>query len=331
MKAVIFDQPGDAHVLHIGDAPDPVCGPDELLVRVRATAVNRADTLQRRGKYPPPPGASEILGLEMAGEVVAVGANVSGWQTGERVCALLAGGGYAELVSIPAALALRIPANLSYEQAAAIPEVWMTAYDNLFNWGRLQAGETVLIHGGGSGIGTAAIQLARAKGATPYITAGAQAKIERCVALGAQAGLNYRSEDWAARILELTDGRGVDVILDIIGADYLEPNMRCLAVEGRLVIIATMGGAEAQLDIRTLMRKRLTLAGTTLRARPVPAKAALARQIEQDVLPKFADGTFEPVIERVFPLSEAAAAHAMLEASEHFGKIVLRVDGAADA
>ena len=325
MRAITFDQPGDADVLRLADVADLTAGAGELLVRVRATAVNRADLLQRRGAYPPPPGASAVLGLEMAGEVLAVGDGVAGWPIGERVMALLPGGGYAEQVVIPADMALRIPVNLSFEQAAAFVEVWFTAYDNLFNWGRLSAGETALLHGGGSGIGTAAIQLARWCGAVPFVTAGSDEKIAQCVALGAHAGINYRSEDWATRVGELTNGRGVDVILDIIGAAYLAPNLASLAVEGRLVIIGTMGGTSSELDLRTIMAKRLSVIGTTLRARPLANKIALTRQIERDVLPALADGTLRPIIHTVFDLADAAAAHRMMEASDHFGKIVLRV------
>ncbi len=325
MRAVKFDQPGDAEVLYLAQVPDLVAEVGELLVRVRATAVNRADILQRRGFYPPPPGASDILGLEMAGEVVSIGGGVMGWQVGDRVCALLPGGGYAEQVVLPAEMALRLPEKMTFEQAAAFPEVFFTVYDNLFNWGRLNSGETVLIHGGGSGIGTAAIQLARWRGAEVIVTAGSAEKIAHCVTLGANVGINYRSEDWPARVRELTDDRGVDVILDIIGGSYLGPNLASLAIEGRLIVIATMGGATAQLDLRTLMAKRLTIAGTTLRARPLAAKIALTRQIEQAVLPALANGTLRPIIHQVFDLAEAASAHRLMESSDHFGKIVLRV------
>lgn len=325
MQAITFDHPGDAEVLHLSEVPDLEPGAGELLVRVRATAVNRADLLQRRGTYAPPVGASPILGLEMAGEILALGAGVQGWQIGERVCALLPGGGYAEQVVIPALMALRVPEGWTFEQAAAVPEVFFTAYDNLFNWGRLQAGETALLHGGGSGIGTAAIQLVRWRGAQAIITAGSEQKIARCLELGATAGINYRTEDWPARVRELTAGRGVDVVLDIMGATYLTPNLASLALEGRLVVIGTMGGTTAELDLRTVMAKRLTLLGTTLRARPLAAKVALTRQIEREVLPALAAGTLRPIIHHVFALADAAAAHRLMEASDHVGKIVLRV------
>ncbi|MBM7845996.1 NAD(P)H-quinone oxidoreductase [Herpetosiphon giganteus] len=325
MQAIVFDQAGDAEVLRLAEVADLQPQAGELLIRVHATAVNRADILQRRGMYPAPAGASEILGLEIAGEVIGHSAGVSAPALGTRICALLPGGGYAQQVVIPAELAMQIPDSLSYEQAAAIPEVWMTAYDNLFNWGRLSAGERLLVHGGSSGIGTAAIQLAGWRGAEVIITAGSAAKIERCRELGALAGINYRTENWPERLQELTDHQGVDVVLDMLGASYFNANLASLRVGGRLVIIATMGGAQTELDLRTLMLKRLTVCGTTLRARPIAAKAALTQQVLQDVLPRFADGTFKPVIEAVFDLAEASAAHRLLESSQHVGKIVLRV------
>jgi putative PIG3 family NAD(P)H quinone oxidoreductase len=328
MRVITFDQPGDSDVLHLAEVPDLAAGAGELLVHVRATAVNRADIFQRRGSYPPPAGASDILGLEMAGEIAALGSGVTSWAVGDRVCALLPGGGYAEQVVIPAEMALPIPDSVSFEQAAAFPEVFFTAYDNLFNWGRLKHGEIALIHGGGSGIGTAAIQLACWRGVEVIVTAGSAEKIAQCVQLGAKAGINYRSEDWPARVRELTDGHGVAVILDIIGGSYLAPNLASLAIEGRLVVISTLGGATTEIDLRTLMAKRLTLVGTTLRARPLPAKIALTRQIEHDLLPALADGTLRPIIHQVFDLADAAAAHRLMESSEHFGKIVLRVDPA---
>ncbi|HWB70656.1 MAG TPA: NAD(P)H-quinone oxidoreductase [Egibacteraceae bacterium] len=325
MKAVAVTDPGGPKVLALVDRPDPEPGPDELLVRVRATALNRADVLQRQGAYPPPPGTTDILGLEMAGEVVGVGEAVRGWRLGERVCALLPGGGYAQLAVVPSALALRVPDNLDWVQAAAVPEVFTTAYDNLFNRGRLAAGETVLLHGGGSGVGTAAIQLAKHRGCRVLVTAGSQAKLEACARLGADAGVNYRQEDFVERARELTGGRGVDVVLDIVGGSYLERNLRVLATEGRLVVIGLMGGASAQIDLGRLLTGRLSLAGSTLRARSVPEKAALADQIRREVLPALADGTLSPVVDRVLPLERAAGAHAVMEASEHVGKIVLAV------
>ncbi len=308
--------------MHLAQVPDPVPGPGELLLRVRATAVNRADTLQRRGLYPPPPGASTILGMELAGEVAQAG---HGFAAGERVCALLAGGGYAQLAAVPASMLMRIPETLTFEQAAAFPEVWMTAYDNLFNWGRLAAGETALLHGGGSGVGTAGIQLARWKGARVLVTAGSAEKIRRCVELGAEAGIDYKTEDFVARSKELTGGRGVDVVLDVLGAAYLDRNLRALATGGRVVVIGLQGGNKAELDLGLLMGKRASLIGTTLRARPLEAKVALTRQVERDLLPELAAGRLKTIVDRVFDLADAAEAHRLMEASAHFGKIVLRV------
>jgi putative PIG3 family NAD(P)H quinone oxidoreductase len=289
---------------------------------VHATAVNRADVLQRRGFYPPPPGASPILGLEMAGVVHRGG---HGFVAGDRVMALLPGGGYAQFAAVPAAMLLRIPSNLGFEQAAAFPEVWMTAFDNLFNWGHLAAGEVALVHGGGSGVGTAAIQLARWKGARTIVTAGSPAKIERCVALGAEAGIDYKTEDFVARCRELTGGHGVDVVLDVQGAAYLEKNLRSIATGGRIVVIGMQGGAKAELDLGLLMNKRGTLMSTSLRARPLEAKIALAKQVERELLPELEAGRLAPVVDRVFELADAAEAHRLMEASGHFGKLVLRV------
>jgi len=313
---------GGPEVMRVEEVDDAIPSTGELLVRVRATAVNRADTLQRRGHYPPPPGASSILGLELAGEVVSGG---EGFQAGERVCALLPGGGYAQLAAVPAAMLMRIPDGLSFEQAAAFPEVWMTAYDNLFNWGRLAAGEIALLHGGGSGIGTAGIQLARWKGARVLVTAGSAEKIRRCVELGAEAGIDYKTEDFVARSKELSGGRGVDVVLDVQGAAYLERNIRALAPGGRIVVIGLQGGVKGELDLGLLMGKRGSVIGTTLRARPLEAKVALTRQVERDVLPEIAAGRMKVVVDKVFELGEAVEAHRRMEASEHFGKIVLRV------
>jgi putative PIG3 family NAD(P)H quinone oxidoreductase len=325
MRAITMQTPGGPEVLELAEVPDVAPGPGELGVRVRATAVNRADILQRRGKYPPPPGASPILGLEMAGEVERVGPGVDGALVGERVCALLPGGGYAERVVMPAGMAMIIPAAMSYVDAAAFPEVWLTAYDNLFNWGRLAPGETALVHGGGSGVGTAAIQLARWRGAHVIVTVGSADKARRAVALGADHAIDYKHEDFVARVEALTGGRGVDVVLDIMGASYLDRNLRALGVGGRLVCIGTMGGVKAELDLGRMFGKRLTLMATTLRARPVAEKIALTRQVEREVLPEVAAGRLQVIVDRVLPLARAADAHRALEASEHFGKIVLEV------
>lgn len=323
MRAVRAPEPGGPDALVVAEVPDPVPGPGEVLVAVGAAGINRADVLQRRGHYPPPPGAPDILGLEAAGEVVALGPEVEDVAVGDRVCAILPGGGCAELVTLPAQTAMPWPQGLDAVGAAAVPEVFTTAYDNLVNRGSLGRGETVLLHGGSSGVGTAAIQLARRMGCRVLVTAGSDEKLAACADLGADAGINYRDEDFPERVRDLTDGRGVDVVLDIIGGDYLEGNLRCLATEGRLVIIGLMGGARADIDLGRLLTRRLTVTASTLRARPVEAKAALARQLVAEVWPGFADGSLRPVVDTVLPLEEVADAHRRMESSEHVGKIVL--------
>jgi putative PIG3 family NAD(P)H quinone oxidoreductase len=325
MKAIVVDAPGDPEVMHLGEAPDPAAGPGEVLVRTHATAVNRADTLQRRGFYPPPPGASEIIGMEVAGEVEALGGGVEGWHAGDRVMALLAGGGYAERVAVPAGQLMPVPPGLSWTDAAAIPEVFLTAHDNLFTRGRLAAGETVLIHGGGGGVGTAAIQLAHRAGARVLVTAGSMAKLEACRALGADAGINHREEDFVQRVGELTAGRGADLILDVMGASYLARNLDALAPDGRLVIIGLQGGTVTDIDVGHVLRRRLSVIATTLRGRPLEQKAEIVRRFVEDALPGFEDGSLRPVVDRVLPLAEAAAAHRAMESGENVGKLVLRV------
>lgn len=337
MRAILFDQPGEPEVLHLGDAPAPACGAGEVLIRVGATAVNRADTLQRRGGYAPPAGASSILGLEAAGEVAELGAGVAGLEVGQPVMALLAGGGYAELVAAPAGQVMPIPAGLTIEQAAAIPEVFLTAYLNLFKLGGLHfdpamaapklAGPPparVLIHGGASGVGTAALQLCRAVGIVSYCTVGDDERGGSCKELGASAAWNYRSSDWLAALLAETGGQGVDVVLDCIGASYLERNLRALAPDGRLVCIGLMGGNRAELDLGLLLSRRLQVVGSTLRPLSKERKAALCRDFSQRALPLFADGRLRPVVDRVLPWTEAAAAHRGLDAA-HVGKLVLKV------
>jgi putative PIG3 family NAD(P)H quinone oxidoreductase len=326
VKAIVVETPGDPAVMPLAEVPDPTPGPGEVLVRARATAVNRADTLQRRGLYPPPPGASEIIGMEVAGEVEALGEGVEGWEPGDRVMALLAGGGYAEQVAVPAGQLMPVPAGLSWTDAAAIPEVFLTAHDNLVTRGRLAAGETVLIHGGGGGVGTAAIQLARRAGARVLVTAGSPQKLEFSRRLGADAGINHREEDFPSRVRELTGGRGVDLILDVMGASYLARNLDALAPEGRLVIIGLQGGATAEIDLNQLLRRRLSVIATTLRGRSLEQKAEIVRRFVEDALPGFVDGTLRPVVDRVLPLAEAPAAHRAMEAGENVGKLVLRVD-----
>jgi putative PIG3 family NAD(P)H quinone oxidoreductase len=326
MKAIVVQTPGDPEVMHLGEVPDPTAGRGEVLVRSRATAVNRADTLQRRGFYPPPPGASDIIGMEVAGEVEALGEGVEGWYTGDRVMALLAGGGYAERVAVPAGQLMPVPDGMSWTDAAAIPEVFITAHDNLFTRGRLSARQTVLIHGGGGGVGTAAIQLAHRARARVLITAGSPNKLERCLELGADAGINHRQEDFVARARELTHGRGVDVILDVMGASYLARNLDALATDGRLVIIGLQGGTITDIDLNAMLRRRLSVMPTTLRGRPLEQKAEIVRRFVEDALPGFADGSLRPVVDRVLPLAEAAAAHRAMESGENVGKLVLRVD-----
>jgi putative PIG3 family NAD(P)H quinone oxidoreductase len=322
MKAILFDQPGDADVLRYDDALDPQLGADELLVRVHATAVNRADLLQRRGGYAPPPGASPILGLELAGEVVQ---SAGEWRSGDRVMAVVTGGAYAELAAVPVGMAMRIPERFSYQEAAAIPEAFLTAYLNLFTLGRLQLGEVALIHAGASGVGTAAIQLTCAAGARAIVTAGSDAKLALCRELGADPAINYKSESFADRVQVATGGRGADVVLDFVGAPYWDSNMAALALGGRLMLIGFLGGARGQLDLGMVMGKSLTIAGTTLRRTPLPQKLALTRAFSAFALPRFERDELRPVIDCVMPLAQAAEAHRKLEANSNAGKVVLTV------
>ena len=312
-------------MLRVGDVPAPTPGPRQILIHVAATAVNRADLLQRRGSYPPPPGESEILGLECAGTVVAVGPGASRFRPGDRVMALLAGGGYAEAVACDERVALPVPATVGLEEAAAIPEVFLTVWLTVFALGGGRAGESLLVHGGGSGIGTAAIQLGAAQGLRVLCTVGSDAKAQRCRDLGAAEAFNYKTEDFAARVAASTDGRGVDLVLDSIGGPYLAANLRSLAVGGRLVVIGVMGGKEAPLDLGRLVSRRLQVIGSTLRSRPLDEKAALCADFERRALPDFAAGRCRPVVDRVLPLEQVAEAHRVVAASEHFGKVVLRV------
>jgi tumor protein p53-inducible protein 3 len=322
MKAILFDQPGEPSVLRYDDAPDPQPGPDDLLVRVHATAVNRADLLQRRGGYAPPPGASPILGLELAGEVVQPAGE---WRSGDRVMAVVTGGGYAELAVVPAGMAMRIPEHFSYQEAAAIPEAFLTAYLNMFTLGRLQPGEAVLIHAGASGVGTAAIQLARAAGARAIATAGSDEKLALCRELGAELAINYRTESFVERAQAATGGRGVDVVLDFIGAPYWESNLAALGLGGRLMLIGFLGGSQGQLDLGMLMGKSLAVASTTLRRTPLPQKVALTKAFSEFALPRFERGELRPVIDRVIAIAQAAEAHRVLEANSNAGKVVLEV------
>jgi putative PIG3 family NAD(P)H quinone oxidoreductase len=326
MRAVVFDRPGDESVLRLGETTTPAPGPGQVRIRVAATAVNRADLLQRRGSYPPPPGESEILGLECAGTVDAVGPGAARFAPGDRVMALLAGGGYAEAVVCDERVALPVPAALGLEEAAAVPEVFLTVWLTLFGLGAARAGESLLVHGGGSGVGTAAIQLGAARGLSVLCTAGTDAKAQRCRELGAAQAFNYKTEDFAARVAEVTSGRGVNLILDSIGGPYLEGNLKSLATGGRLVLIGVMGGKGAPIDLGLLIRKRLQVIGSTLRSRSLDEKAALCAEFEREALPLFAAGRCRPVVDRVLPWTQVAEAHRVVAASEHFGKVVLRLE-----
>ena len=325
MKAILVDSSGAAPVLRLGEAPAPELLPGALRIRVAATAVNRADLLQARGLYPPPPGASELLGLECAGEVIAVGEGVAGWRTGDRAMALLSGGGYAEEVVVDAGSALPVPDRLSFEEAAAIPEVFLTVFLNVFQLAGLADGGGVLVHGGGSGIGTAATRLVKHVGATLVVTAGSDEKCARCRELGADIAVNYNDGDFVAACHEATGGAGVDVVLDSIGASYLERNLASLAVDGRLVVIGLMGGAKAEMNLGVLLARRLTVIGSTLRARPLEQKARLVSAFQARFGEALASGGVGPTLDRVLPLSEAGQAHRIVESSAHFGKVVLAV------
>ncbi|HBZ69810.1 MAG TPA: NADPH:quinone oxidoreductase [Deltaproteobacteria bacterium] len=325
MKAIVVDAPGDERVLRLGELPSPRAGPEDLRLRVVATGVNRADLLQRQGLYPPPPGASAILGLECAGEVVEIGSEVVGWRKGERAMALLAGGGYAEEVVVPAVCAMPVPDAFSWDEAAATPEVFLTVFLNVFELGALSPGGSVLVHGGGSGIGTAAIALVREAGGRVLVTAGSDAKCERCRQLGASLAVNYKTQNFAAEVRKATGGRGVEVVLDSIGAPYLADNLASLAVGGRLVLIGLMGGAKAEIALGELLLRRLQVIGSTLRARPAHEKGLIIEHFLERFGEALRAGRLRPLVDRVLPLAEAAEAHRAMKASEHFGKIVLRV------
>jgi putative PIG3 family NAD(P)H quinone oxidoreductase len=329
MRAVLMDGFGGPEVLRLGEAPRPESGPGQVLIRIAATSVNRADLQQRAGNYPPPPGESEILGLEVAGVIEELGEGVTEWRVGDRVMTLVGGGGYAEYAVAPASTLLPVPDGLDLMQAAAITEVWITAYLNVFREAGLRPGETLLVHGGASGVGTAAIQLAKALGPSPVIvTVGSEDKAAACKALGADHAILYKSEDFSKRALELTEGRGANVILDHIGGKYLEPNLACLALYGRLVIIGLLGGAKAELNIGRLMVKRQRIIGSVLRARPVKEKAEIATAFRDQVLPRFVTGELRPVIHAVLPLEDARRAHELMAANANTGKLVLQVDPA---
>lgn len=323
MRAVVVATPGGPEQLHVEDVADPVARDGEIVVRVAGAGINRADLLQRQGFYPPPAGASEILGLEASGVVAEVGPGVDAFVAGDRVMLLVEGGGYAELVAVRATQAVLVPDNIDLIDAGGIPEVFITAHDALFTRGRLGEGETVLVHGGGGGVGTAAIQLAHQHGCRVLATAGSAEKLERCTALGADAGINYRTEDFVARTRELTDGRGADVVLDIMGASYLGRNIDAVALDGRIVVIGMLGGSHTDIDLGAMMRRRISLISTALRARPAAQKAAIVAAFAADVVPALAAGHMQAVVDRVLPLTEAGEAHRLIEAGEVVGKVVL--------
>ena len=323
MRAVIAPVPGGPEALVVTDLPDPQPGPDEVVIDMTATAVNRADTMQRQGVYPPPPGASDVLGLECSGVVSAVGEGVESWSVGDEVCALLAGGGYGEKVLVPAGQVMPVPEGVDLVTAGALPEVAATVWSNLFMIAGLQQGETLLVHGGGGGIGTFAIQLAHALGARVITTAGSQEKLDACRALGADVTINYKEQDFVEEVAKATDGAGVDVILDNMGAKYLPRNVEALATEGRLVVIGLMGGAKGELDLGLLLRKRGAVIATSLRARPVEEKAAICASVVEHVWPLVADGSVKTLVHTTLPLEEAREGHRIMESSDHIGKIVL--------
>ncbi|MFJ4687760.1 NAD(P)H-quinone oxidoreductase [Streptomyces sp. NPDC091377] len=325
MHAITISEPGGPEALVWDEVSDPVPGEGEVLVDVVAGAVNRADLLQRQGFYNPPPGASPHPGLECSGRISALGPGASGWAVGDEVCALLAGGGYAEKVAVPAGQLLPVPRGVSLTEAAALPEVTCTVWSNVFMVAHLRPGETLLVHGGSSGIGTMAIQLGKAVGAKVAVTAGSAEKLERCAALGADILVNYREQDFVEEVRRATGGAGADVILDNMGAKYLDRNVQTLAVNGRLAIIGLQGGAKGDLNLAALLGKRAAISATSLRARPLGEKAAIVAAVREHVWPLFATGQVRPVVDRELPMSEAAAAHRVLEESGHVGKVLLVV------
>ena len=325
MKAVTRSGDGGPEVLQVGEVPTPILKETHLLVNVCATALNRADLIQRRGGYPPPPGEPEILGLEIAGTVSEMGTQVNGFKKGDRVFGLVGGGAYAEKAVIDYRMAMLIPDKWSFEQAAAVPEVFFTANENIFTLGRLAAGETILIHAGGSGVGTAGIQIAQHAGAHVFVTAGSSDKIQKCVALGAIAGINYKQTDFVAEIERLTDGEGVDVVLDFIGAPYLARNLQILKTKGRLSQVGLMGGSSTEIDLGMVMRKRLQINGSVMRPQSLEEKIAITHRFVERWLPELKTGNLQPVIDTVFPLSQVHEAHAYMEANQNTGKIILKV------
>lgn len=325
MKAIIRTGDGGPEVLQLGEIPSPNPTETQVLVDVHATALNRADLIQRRGGYPPPPGDSEVLGLEIAGTVSAVGRAVKGVAKGDRVFGLVGGGGYAEQAVIDYRMAMPMPDEWTFEQAAAVPEVFFTASDNIFTQGGLSAGETILIHAGGSGVGTAGVQISHHAGAKVFVTAGTSEKIENCKALGAEAGINYKETDFVAEILRLTDGEGVDVVVDFIGATYLERNLSVLKTRGRLLQLGLISGSTTEINLNTVMRNRLQLIGSVLRTRSIDEKIGVTQNFMDRWLPELARGEIRPIIDTVFPLAAASDAHKYMEANRNFGKIILKV------
>lgn len=325
MKAIEIAQPGGPEVLRQGERPVPVPAQGEVLIKVAAAGVNRPDVEQRKGTYPPPPGASDIPGLEIAGTVAALGPGADGFGVGDSVCALVSGGGYAEYCTAPVPQCLPVPKGLGMVEAAALPETFFTVWQNVFDRARLKGGETVLVHGGSSGIGTTAIQMAKAMGARVLATAGSDEKCAACVKLGADVAINYNTQDFVESTLAATGKKGADVILDMVGGKYFERNIAALAIEGRLSLIALLGGREAKIDLGLVLRKRLTIVGSVLRARPVSEKGAVAESLRREIWPLIAAGKIKPVIDSTFALADAAKAHARMETSAHVGKIVLTV------
>lgn len=325
MYAILVDATNPQRSLRWQETAEPVIGADEVIVSIRATALNRADLMQRAGHYPPPPGAPDILGLEMAGVVEEIGPDVTGWGKGDSVCALLPGGGYAERVAVPAAMLMPIPQGWTFVEAAALPEAYLTAFVNLYMEAALQPQESALVHGGASGVGTAAIQLLTATGNPVYVTAGSAKKCLACTSLGATAAINYKEEAWAARVQELTHGAGVDVILDMVGADYLAQNLATLKLKGRLVFISTLSGAATNIDLRVVMGKRLRLIGSLLRSRTLAEKVAIKEAFMARFWPVLEAGLVKPVIDAIYPIIEAEAAHEQMAANQNIGKIVLAV------
>jgi NADPH2:quinone reductase len=327
MKAIIITQPGSPEVLQIADRPKPAIADNEVVVKVMAAGVNRPDVAQRKGNYPPPAGApKDIPGLEIAGFITETGSNVQRWKVGDEVCALVIGGGYAEFCNVPKGQCLPVPENLSFAEAASLPETFFTVWSNVFDRAKLQPGESLLVHGGSSGIGVAAIQMATALGSTVYVTAGSEGKCIFCEQLGAAKAINYKTENFSEAILQLTNNKGVDVILDMIGGDYTPLNIKCLADDGRLVMINSMNGKDVQIDLSAVMRKRINITGSMLRSRDTAFKSAIAKNLKEHIWPLLASGKIKPIIYKIFPANEASKAHELMESSEHMGKITLNFE-----